>query len=154
MDSELVTDSLSDNQNQGSESDNRSAPISYTETFYEHFPYYLAIGMTATQYWDDDCMLTKYYRQAEQIRIETKNRDMWLQGMYIYDAMSRLMPLMHAFAKKGTRAKPYIEEPYPISKKIEEKNKDTKEKTNMTKGLGYMQRLMAQSEIYFEDRKE
>ena len=154
MDSELVTDSLSDNQNQGSESDNRSAPISYTQTFYEHFPYYLAIGMTASQYWDDDCMLPKYYRQAEQIRLETKNRDMWLQGMYIYDAMSRLTPLMHAFAKKGTRAKPYIEEPYPISKKIEEKNKDTKEKTNMTKGLGYMQRLMAQSEIYFEDRKE
>lgn len=154
MDSELVADSLSDNQNQGSESDNRSAPISYTETFYEHFPYYLAIGMTATQYWDDDCTLPKYYREAEQIRLETKNRDMWLQGMYIYDAMSRLTPLMHAFAKKGTRAKPYIDEPYPISKKIEEKNKDTREKTNMTKGLGYMQRLMAQSEIYFEERKE
>lgn len=35
---------------------------------------------------------------------------MWLQGMYIYDAISRLSPILRAFAKKGTKAQPYADE--------------------------------------------
>ena len=35
---------------------------------------------------------------------------MWLQGMYIYDAISRLSPILRAFAKKGPKAQPYVED--------------------------------------------
>jgi hypothetical protein len=151
----LVSDSLFGNQSatKEGEGENRSALFSYSEIFYKHFPYYLSIGMTETQYWDNDCMLTKYYREAEVMRQERANYNMWLQGMYVYDAISRISPILHAFAKKGTKAKPYVEEPYPISKKTEEKAEDRKAKAKSEKGLRYMQQLMVQSEKYFEERK-
>lgn len=151
----MVSDSLFGNQSatKEGEGENRSTLLSYSEIFYKHFPYYLSIGMTETQYWDNDCMLTKYYREAEVMRQERANYNMWLQGMYVYDAISRLSPILHAFAKKGTKAKPYVDEPYPISKKTEEKAEDRKAKAKSEKGLRYMQQLMVQSEKYFEERK-
>lgn len=92
-----------------------SAPLSYSETFNKLFPYYLSIGMTEKQYWDRDSTLTKFYREADKLRQERRNYDMWLQGMYIYDGIQRLAPILRAFGKKGTKAEPYVKEPYPIT---------------------------------------
>ena len=151
----MVSDSLfaDESESKGSERENRSAPLAYSEIFYKQFPYYLSIGMTEEQYWDKDSTLVKYYREAEQLRHERANQDMWLQGMYIYDAISRLSPILHAFAKKGTKAKPYPDEPYPINKRLEKQAEVNKEKAISQNGLRYMQQLMAQSELYFEGRK-
>lgn len=150
----MVSDPLlTDSANNGSERKNRSAPISYTEIFNEHFPYYLSIGMTEEQYWDRDCSLVKYYREADKLKRERENQNMWLQGMYIYDAISRLVPVLHAFAKKGTQAKPYVDAPYPLTKKAEKQAKVEKEKATASKGLAYMQQLMAKSLKRFGERK-
>ena len=151
----MVSDSLSanDSAKTRSERENRSAPLSYSEIFYKQFPYYLSIGMNEEQYWDKDPLLTKYYREAEEIRKERVNQELWLQGRYVYDAISNLSPILHAFAKKGTKAKPYLNEPYPITKQTQEEETVKKEKSNSEKGLRYMQQLMTQSEIYFEGRK-
>lgn len=151
----MVSDSLftGESANKGGERENRSAPPSYSEIFLAKFPYYLSIGMTEEQYWDRDCTLVKSYREAEELRKERVNQEMWLQGMYIYDAISRLSPILRAFAKKGTKAQPYVEEAYPINKKTVEEAELKKEKAKSQNGLRYMQQLMAQSELYFEGRK-
>lgn len=151
----MVSDSLSanDSAKTRSERENRSAPLSYSEIFYKQFPYYLSIGMNEEQYWDKDPLLVKYYREAEEIRKERINQELWLQGRYVYDAISNLSPILHAFAKKGTKAKPYLDEPYPITKQTQEEETVKKEKSNSEKGLRYMQQLMTQSKIYFEGRK-
>ena len=78
---------------------------------------------------------------------------MWLQGMYIYDAISCLAPILHAFAKKGTKAKPYPDEPYPINKKTAEEAARKKEKAKSEKGLRYMQAYMAQANKQLQERK-
>lgn len=75
---------------------------------------------------------------------------MWLQGMYIYDAISRLSPILRAFAKKGTKAKPYVEEAYPINKKTVKDAQERKEKANSEKGVRYMQAYMVQNNKRFE----
>lgn len=130
---------------------NRSAsPFPYTEVFYAKFPYYLSIGMTEEQYWDSDCSLVKYYREAEELRNEKLNQQAWLQGMYFYDALARVSPILHAYAKKGTKAKPYVEEPYPISKKSVEEQKAQKEKVQSQKGWRYMQAYMVNNNKRFE----
>lgn len=129
----------------GGERKNRSAPFSYAEVFDAKFPYYLSIGMTEEQYWDRDCTLTRAYRKAEELRRERANQEMWLQGMYVYDAISRLTPILHPFAKKGTKAQPYAEEPYAITKKTAQEAKQRKEKAAAEKGLRYMQAYMAQT---------
>ena len=127
--------------------------FSYKDTFCSKFPYYLAIGMTEEQYWDKDCMLAKYYREADELRKERMNQELWLQGMYYYDAMSRLSPILKAFAKAGTKAMPYVEEPYPITKKSAKENQEKKEKAMSDKGLRYMQDYMLQANSQIEERK-
>ncbi len=94
----------------------RPAPrFAYTEKFYEVFPFYLAIGMTAEQYWDGDCELVKYYRKAAKIRQDLKNQDAWLLGMYIYQAIGNLAPILRAFAKKAPRLCLYPDQPFALN---------------------------------------
>ena len=107
----MVSDSLSNDKSAewGSERENRFAsPSPYSDIFYKKFPYYLSIGMTEEQYWDKDCCLVKFYRKSEELRKERVNQEAWLQGMYIYDALLRVAPVLHAFAKKGTKPQPYV----------------------------------------------
>lgn len=109
--------------------------------------------MTEEQYWDRDCCLVKFYREAEEIRKERFNQEAWLQGMYFYDALARIAPILHAFAKKGTKAQPYVEEAYPINKKTMEDAKAKKEKAKSQKGMRYMQAYMVANNKRFDERK-
>ena len=109
--------------------------------------------MTEEQYWDKDCLLTKYYRKADDLRNEKLNQQAWLQGMYVYDALARVSPILHAYAKKGTKAQPYVEKPYPISKRANEEEKYKQAKSNSQKGVRYMQAYMVSNNKRFEERK-
>lgn len=120
------------------------------ETLDEAFPYYLVMGMTYDQYWEQDCTMVKAYRKAFQIRQERENYMAWLHGMYIYEALCDVSPVMHAFAKSGTRPRPYAEKPY------ETEAKKPKEDTNaekMRKTQNYMTELMARFNRGFMEKK-
>ncbi len=130
------------------------APLSrFTDIFWQKFPYYLSIGMTEEQYWEGDSVLPKYYRQAEELRKERVNQEAWLQGMYVYDAIARISPILHAFAKKGTKAQPYVEEPYPINKRLVDNAETKKDKQKSQKGLRYMEALMTETNKRYKERK-
>jgi len=133
VDGKLVSNSQSyiDTDLKRGEGNMPSAPLSYSETFYAQFPYYLSIGMTERQYWDRDCMLAKYYREAEKLRQEHRNYEMWLQGMYIYDGIQRLTPVLRAFPKKGTKPEPYVKEPYPITREEQARAQERAEQAEM-----------------------
>ena len=126
MGNELVSDSSPFG---GGESNNGSTPfISYTEQFYSHLPFYLSIGMTYEQYWNEDCCLVKYYREAFKLQRDRDNERMWLQGMYIYEALCDVSPVLRAFAKKGTKPIEYSTQPYAITKEEIERRRIEKEK--------------------------
>ena len=130
------------------------SPLStYTERFNEFFPYYLSIGMTYEQFWEGDPMLCKYYREAEELRNEKKNQELWLQGAYIYEAIADLAPILHAFAKKGTKPQPYCEAPYPITKKQQERIRIEKERKMAEKGRRFMEALTQQINKKFKEVK-
>lgn len=65
---------------------------------------------------------------------ELKEWIMWKQGVYVYEALIDVAPILHAFCKKGTKPLPYPEKPYglediekeKIDKKQEEKNERLK----------------------------
>lgn len=152
MDSELVSGSLS--ATEGSEH-NSSLPIfTYTEKFYELFPYYLSIGMTSEQYWDGDCTLVKYYRKAEEMRSDRRNQELWLQGMYIYEALCDVSPILHAFAKKGTKPQPYPSNPYPLNEKQRAKEQEEKERRLAEKGKRFMEMMMQSTNKRFEEKAQ
>jgi hypothetical protein len=147
----LVSDLLSSTE--GSGGDVTTAPLkTYTEKFEELFPYYLSIGMTEEQYWDRDYDLVKHYRKAEELRANKRNQEMWLQGAYVYEAMLRVSPILHAFAKKGSKPSPYLEEPYAITEKQAETKRESEDKKNFDKSKAILEGFMAQHNKKFEGK--
>lgn len=128
MGSELVSDLP---PRSGGGANKGSTPVSMSEQFYEHLPYYLSIGMTYEQFWNDDCMLTRYYRKAHQMKQKRRNQELWLQGAYIYEVLTDVAPVLHAFAKRGTKATPYLAEPFALT------NEEVKERKERDAKLKY-----------------
>lgn len=131
MGSELVSDSQPFEEGE-SDKDSTSS-LSYTEQFYSHLPFYLSIGMTYDQYWNEDCCLVKYYRKAYQLQRDRDNERLWLQGMYIYEALCDVAPILRTFAKKGTKPIEYSTQPYAITKEEIERRRVAKEKAKYEK---------------------
>lgn len=147
----MVSNLLSSSE--GSRSTKTAAPLkTYTEIFYEKFPFYLSIGMTETQYWDGDCALVTYYRKAEELRINRKNEELWMQGMYIYEAFGCVSPVLHAFAKKGTKPLPYPAEPYALTKKQIDSKREEEEKKTYNKGKKLLEAFMLSHNKKFEGK--
>lgn len=90
--------------------------------------------MTYDEFWNDDVAKAAAYRKAHEITLDEQNDLMWLQGMYVYNAIASLAPALKAFSKG--RAKPYLEHPFGYEekqRKIEledrrKKERDTREK--------------------------
>ena len=152
MDSELVSSSLSTTEEDGR--NGSSSSFTYTDKFYELFPYYLSIGMTPEQYWEGDCTLVKYYRKAEELRNEKRNQELWLQGMYIYEAICDVSPILHAFAKKGTKPTPYSTKPYAITAKQVKRDEEEKQRKLAEKGKRFMEAMAASINKKFEGKTQ
>ena len=71
--------------------------------------------MTYDDFWHGDVAMVRAYRKAQEFRDKRKNQEMWIQGMYVYEAILDVAPILHAFTKKGTKPEPYSKEPYPIT---------------------------------------
>lgn len=151
MDGEFLSDSPSDD---GPEGEEDSPPgKTYSEQFEAVFPYYLSLGMTYDQFWNDDPGLVRYYRKAEEIRNEKRNQEMWLQGMYFYDALCDAAPILRAFGKKGTKPLPYPKKPYPLKAETQ-RDAEVKEKGKMQKALALMEAFATKTNAKFTAKKE
>lgn len=129
MGSELVTGELPLSQ---------PKRTTYSEMFERLCPYYMAIGMTYDQFWHGDPALARYYRKAEEIKETKANQELWLQGLYIYHALCDVSPILHAFAKAGTKPLPYLDEPVPLTQAQREQQKQRKAEKDR---LEYMKRV-------------
>ena len=88
----------------------------YTEVFEHVCPYYMSIGMSYEEFWHGDVGLVMYYRKAHELREKRRNQELWLQGMYVYEALCDASPLFRLSMKKGiVKPEPYAKEPYPIT---------------------------------------
>ena len=54
--------------------------------------------------------------------MERINAEAHLMGLYVYEALCDVSPVLHAFAKKGTKPKPFRTEPYALNGEKEEKS--------------------------------
>ena len=89
-------------------------------------PYYMLIGVSYDEFWNGDYTHLKYHEERYKLEVERKNQELWLQGLYFYDALGT--SLANAFAKKGSTPKKYPEKPYRITEKTEEEKQDEKKK--------------------------
>lgn len=100
-----------------------STPL--TKLFEHECPYYMSYGMSFDEFWYGDPYLAKFYREAYKLKMRYDDVFMWKQGMYIYEALCDVSPILHAFSKKG--AKPLQYRTRPMSEELKE-NKTEKEK--------------------------
>ena len=99
-----------------------------TEIFEDCFPFYLAIGMSFAEYWEGDPKLAQYYRKAYQIKQDEINYNSWLQGVYIYDAVSTaLYNALRGMGKTKPPAKDYAKQPYEFRSKTKSEAEKAKE---------------------------
>lgn len=111
-----------------------SKKVEYTflkDVFEEACPFFISIGMSYKEFWEEDVVIAKSYLKAFILKNkreqEIKEWQMWKQGVYIYEALCDVSPILHAFSKKGTKPLPYPTEPYGI-KRNDKEEKEDKEK--------------------------
>lgn len=112
--------------------ENKVEYVSLSERFEKLCPIFMNIGMTYKEFWEDDPTMTKDYLEAFEIKrkaeIKNKEWEIWKQGMYVYEALIDVSPILHAFSK-AKKPLPYPEKPYGLQEddEDEEKDKITKE---------------------------
>ena len=76
----------------------------------------MSIGMSYDEFWNGDVSMVKAYRRAYELQEKRRNQELWLQGMYFYEALCDASPLFRFTMKKGmVKPEPYLKEPYPIT---------------------------------------
>lgn len=127
MDSELVSDCCPEDLN-GDGGGN--TPISFSEAFYNHLPYYLSIGMTWDEYWKDDVCKVIYYRKKDKLDRQRKNNELWLEGVYFYKALEAVVPALIPF-NKNPKVDPYLDEPIALTKEEQEERERKKNQESL-----------------------
>ena len=125
MDGEQVASSASADQTGGG--DENAPPLSYKKLFERLCPDYMAMGMTYTEFWHGSADLPKYYREADKIRLQKKNQELWLEGLYYYSALISVAPVLIPFAKHP-KPQPYMDFPIPLTEKEAEEQEQQRQK--------------------------
>lgn len=73
----------------------------------------MALGMTYEEYWYGDVRMIGAFIEADRLRKQQRNREMFIQGAYVYDAIARLAPIFR-FGVKHPKPVDYLEKPYDI----------------------------------------
>lgn len=138
----------------GSSSEKRKPIPSFSEAFEKACPEYLAMGMTYAEFWDGDVEIAKFIRGAYQKRVDEQNYMLWLQGLYIYDALTAVMPPL-SIKSKIKEIRPYRDKPFPITKATEMHAQEEKQKSQFEKNLMFMQRFrVAHNDAMKDEKKE
>jgi hypothetical protein len=88
----------------------------------------MSYGMSYDQFWYDSPYIARFYRLSKEIQARQKDEEFWMQGVYIYEALCRVSPVMHAFAKSGTKPLPYLKEPILMTQhEMHEETEEEKE---------------------------
>lgn len=107
--------------------------------------------MSYHDYWDGDVDMTKYYREAEELRKERRNFEVWLQAAYIYEALLDASPVFNPLSKKN-KPFPFRNEPIPITVKGTEEAEERKRRRMLEDGKTAMRAMMAEFNKRFEKK--
>ena len=78
--------------------------------------------------------MVRYYRKAYKLRLKQKNTELWLQGLYIYEAIGDMSPILRtSFDKTPKKPVPYPTEPYPLDRVEADDQKQRQEEKEMQK---------------------
>lgn len=111
--------------------DKTTESLSDAELFRKLCPYYLAMGMTADEYWNKEPELCVYYRDAQRLKRQQAEEEAWMHGFYTYVALMRTSPLFRDLVKNG-KPEPYFEKPVGFYEPTEEAKKQEEVKKELS----------------------
>lgn len=97
----------------------------------------MSIGMTYDEYWNQEALLVKFYREAYQQSSKQRNYELWLQGYYVHYAVS--IALANGFRGKGKTPQPYLEKPFALNSLERKEEKEAEERKKMAQLMNYVQ---------------
>ena len=107
-----------------------------TNQFNKYCPILISMGMTYEQFWEGDPTMVKDYIEAFKVKqkreIEITKWAMWEQGLYVYEAICDVSPVLRAFSKSA-KPLPYPKQPYGWEKSLEEDEETKKLKEERDK---------------------
>ena len=86
----------------------------------------MMLGVPEKEFWDGDYTRLKYYVRKHNYAVERRNQELWLQGLYFYEAMS--VALAHAVDPKHSRNMQYSDKPHRITPLSEDEKELEKKK--------------------------
>lgn len=111
------------------------------------------MGMSSEEFWHGNPRLAESYREANKLKLEIKDYELWKQGMYFYEALLDASPILHAFAKKGTKPRPYPDKPYGISREETKEDKQKKIENERLKAQVHFMNLARIIKRQFGEKK-
>lgn len=129
--------------------------VSLGAVFDEMCPIYMSFGMTYNEFWFGDPWLTKYYREAYELKMKHYDEGYWRQGMYIYEALCEVSPILHPFSK-STKPLPYAEKPYSYIKSSDEmpqEDLEQKKKNDRLIARVFFERWARDTAKHFENKQ-
>ena len=106
--------------------------------------------MSYEDFWDGEPEKAKFYRDKAKWDTKRKNQELWLQGIYVYEAIMDAAPILNPFSKKK-KAIPYRSEPIPLNDVESKKEKEQKHKKEMENGKQKMMEIMESWNRRFEN---
>lgn len=89
------------------------------------FPYYLSLGCSYNEFWNESAWIAAAYFDAEIYRREQQNNDMWLQGLYFSSAINSALA-MAFWNKKGKKPDGYLQYPFAFTEREKAAEKERK----------------------------
>lgn len=110
--------------------DKTAESLSDAELFRKFCPHYLAMGMTADEYWNQDPELCIYYRDAHRMKRQQAEEDAWMHGFYTYSALTKASPMFRDWVKDHKPEK-YFEKPIGFFEPLAEVKKQEERKQEL-----------------------
>lgn len=125
---------------------------SLAEIFRQHLPYYLAIGMSADEYWNGSTYLVASYREAYEMRVKREEWARWRGGAYFFEALLQAAPVLRTNLGGG-KVEPgkYPAEPWPVTEKEVKEREERIERENFER---FKAKLEAESKRELQRRAE
>lgn len=87
----------------------------------------MTMGMSYKEFWEDRPELVIAYRRADEIRRRRMNEELWLEGIYMMEALASTVGNMFSKSEKHE----YPNEPKPITESEIKERKEREEKARM-----------------------
>lgn len=154
MDSFLVTGEDSDELIDGyGKSRKPSFSYRYTEILDEECSTYLMAGMSYDDYWNGPAEMVLYYKKKLKKERDYANFQSWLQGLYIYEAILNLSPVLKPFVK-NPEVIPYREKPIPLTKAEIDKMLEEQEMARVKANREKMEQMLSVYNRRFKENQK